>query len=119
MMWKIDDMPGPSPEAKVLQHAQMTAYNAWCTARNAARIANRETSTEAEMARKAYDETVVQLVALLGAEAQCHEVDSELFSEFSDFYKDVVGCRPRFPITRKEVQNWIARHSTDEQVLLD
>lgn len=118
-MWKIDDMPGPTSHAKVLQHAQMTAYDAWCTARNDARMANKETSPEAETARTAYDETVSQLVALLGVEAPCHQVDSELFSEFSDFYKDVVGCRPRFPITRAEVQNWIARHSTDEQALMD
>lgn len=65
-------------------------------------------------AQAAYDETVRQLDALLGPEAHCNRVDSDLWSTYSDAYKDTYGYRPRFHQTRAQVQCWLKLEDSAE-----
>lgn len=111
-------MPGPSDEARALQYKQYQAcdamYDAWNKARAKYNYANEapvDSDPEYAASKAAYEATVNELVALLGPEAGCHLVDSDLWSSFSDCYKDEAGFRPRFHKTRQEVQNYFDRLS--------
>lgn len=113
-----DMMPGPTPEAKALQHAQWVVLERYYDAHGDARkrfpaMAHEDIGKVPEVvaAREAYDATVTNLAALLGADAHCNFVDSELWSFFSDFYKDTNGFRPRYHLNRTEVKAWIERES--------
>lgn len=95
-------MPGPSDEARALQLRQYAAYDAMYEALNAVRRENPSLDYQAAYqqpavlaTKQAYEETVAALQALLGAEAHCNLVDCDLWSAFSDFYKDKNGFRPR------------------------
>lgn len=65
-----------------------------------------------EHANAQYDATVLDLVAELGPDAHCAEVDCDLFGFYSDCYKDRNGFRPRGHVTRKQVQEWMERDSS-------
>lgn len=69
----------------------------------------RKTHPDAIAAVQAYDDSVAGLIALLGPEAGCYEVDSDLWSQYSDFYKDENGFRPRHHVTRTEVLAFFER----------
>lgn len=69
-------------------------------------------STEAVSARVAYEASVEVLVNLLGAEVCCSRVDSNLWSHFSDWHKDVRGFRPKSSYTVTEVNHWIERQAS-------
>ena len=56
---------------------------------------------------KEYDETVNQLVALLGEDVPCYEVDCDLWSTFSDIWKDRNGTRPYGSYSRQYVKDWL------------
>lgn len=72
-----------------------------------------KTHPEAIAVVQAYDASVAGLVALLGAEAGCHEVDTDLWSSYSDFYKENVGFRPRHHITRADVQAYFRSYGIE------
>jgi hypothetical protein len=110
---QIDHMPGPTDEARQLQYKQYGAveamYDAWNKARakfNYANDAPVDTDPEYVASKAAYEATVTELTALLGADAHCNFVDCDLWSAFSDCYKDENGIRPRFHQTRQDVQDY-------------
>lgn len=106
------DMPGPSPEAKAAQFAQWQLREAYYEARRAAPAGEAHQDPAVQQALSAYDASVDALEALMGPDAHCSQVDCELWGEFSDFYKDEVGFRPRgMHFTRQSVLAWIARQS--------
>ncbi len=55
------------------------------------------------LAIRNYDATVAELEALLGPDAECYEVDCDLWSNYNDWFKSENGVRPRFYITRASV----------------
>jgi hypothetical protein len=65
-------------------------------------------------AKKQYDATVGQLVALYceaGITPAVWHIDIDLASHYSDWHRDVVGFRPRGFITREGVLEWIERET--------
>lgn len=115
---KLEDMPGPTDEARRLQHQQYGASDALYDAlnaalarsdnpdRQAAYAAAREDATfKARLAD--YEATVSALQALLGPQAHCCEVDSDLWSTYSDCYKSEHGIRPRFHRTPQQVREYL------------
>jgi len=113
---RVDHMPGPTDDARVLQLKQYEAadamYEAWNKARakfNYANDAPVDTDPEYVASKAAYEVTVTELLALLGADAHCNFVDCDLWSAFSDCYKSENGFRPRFHKTRQEVQEYFDR----------
>jgi hypothetical protein len=115
-MLTLEDMVGSTHEARTLQYQQYVAHDAMYDARNEALAKFNHNDSEAArkdeayVARKAdYESTVVSLEALLGPDAHCNAVDTDLWSLFSDCYKDDVGMRPRFHQTRAQVQAYLAR----------
>jgi hypothetical protein len=113
------DMPGPLPEAKPIQleqhHARIAVFAAW----NDAKQEDFDktgmcTSGGFVEAWKRYADTVTQLVALLGPNAQCYEVDGLLYDSFSDEFKEIVSCRPRgLSYTRSQVLDWLKRNDIE------
>lgn len=95
-----------SPEVLNLRKKQEQAYDDWIDAC----IKHRDVTTHPEVVatQAAYDETVNSLIAMLGENAHCNLVDIELYSLFSDFYKDRNGFRPRHLVTRAECQEFLA-----------
>jgi hypothetical protein len=112
MYLKESDMPGPSDDAKALQFNQHVARDAMYRALNDVREDNPGfTNQEARehplylAAKQAYDRTVEQLLTLLGPDVQCFMVDTDLWQEYSDWFKDAYGHRPfGARITRDEVR---------------
>lgn len=107
-------MHGPSDEARVLQLEQHHLYEHWIDALNA------EDAERIESARSKYDANVQSLLTLLGQDAPCNFVDSDLWGDYSDFFKSLNGYRPRINLSRAEVQQWFKDHDsvlkqTDEQ----
>lgn len=100
-------MPGPSPEAKLLQleqqHALGTYYDA--IARATQGEAGQVDAAAVALARN--QRTVDDLVALLGPDVPCYYVDARLAEEYSDAYKAVYGFRPG-QSQRKEVLEFMA-----------
>lgn len=117
----LTDMPGPSDAARALQLAQYAAhdamYDAWNEAHAKANFnyeaANQDAAYRARV--QDYEKTVADLEALLGPDAHCNEVDTDLWSSFSDCFKDEAGFRPRFHQTRLQVQQYFARRSAARQ----
>jgi hypothetical protein len=111
----VDHMPGPTQEARVLQHQQYAALDAMYEAWNAARakhdfVQGAEDAEPAYIASKAaYEASVRALETLLGEDAPCNFVDADLWSAFSDCYKDDAGFRPRFHRTRQQVLDYFER----------
>ncbi len=62
-----------------------------------------------DAAKAAYDETVNTLIALLGDDVHCNQVDHDLWGAFSDFYKSTNGFRPQGLWTRSQVKDWFSR----------
>lgn len=109
-------MPGPTDAARALQLKQYIAadamYEAWNNARakhNYANDAAVNSEPEYVAGKAAYEATVTELAALLGPDAHCNFVDCDLWSMFSDCYKDENGFRPRFHKTRQDVQAYFDR----------
>jgi hypothetical protein len=100
---KVEDMPGPTAEAREIQFRQWakrdSMYELWGQ--------NQEPAPAAVAAKVEYDATVTELCELLGPNAHCAQVDSDLFSMFSDAHKDVYNFRPRHHVTLLEVRQWL------------
>lgn len=62
----------------------------------------------------AYDRMVEELEELLGPDAHANQVDPDLFSLFSDLWKDEYGSRPRHHITRIQARRWINNRSIEQ-----
>lgn len=112
----LERMRGPSEEAKPLQLEQCRAYNAFYEAWRAAdRVGTVDsnylpTTVEFDGAWENYKETVFKLLDLLGEQAHCAYVDTMLWSDFSDMYKEIVTCRPTgLEFTRGQVLAWLKR----------
>lgn len=101
------------------QEAQRLAYDAMYDALHRVRAENPELSHKAVYAhpdyqakKHAYEATVAALETLLGVEAHCSQVDMDLWSLYSDMYKDTNGFRPRgMYVTRAEAQKRLANPS--------
>lgn len=103
----IDRMPGPTPEAQAAQLRQRELLTAVYAAYNRTRDYD---SPEYARANAAYDESVSALVAMLGNDVPCECVDCSLSDMFSDYYKDVVGFRPRNQnYSRQQMLDWCER----------
>jgi hypothetical protein len=74
-----------------------------------------ETPEVQQKALAAYEETVTKLSALLGPDAHCAQVDNDLFSAFSDLWKDDYGSRPRHHVTVADVKEWLAKRKVREE----
>jgi hypothetical protein len=112
--YRLDQMPGPTAQARALQLRQMTLLDQLYEALNAAdrklSPAERQALPAVVAANASYEATVTALVELLGDEAPCHQVDADLWTLFSDVYKDDVGCRPGAGYwTRSRAQDWLDR----------
>lgn len=107
---ELEYMPGPTPEAKALQLKQCELLDAFYDAR-ARQPDSKDNGPEATAALAAYEASVAELTALLGPDAPCYAVDTDLWSLFSDLHKDDVGIRPRSGYTVPEVKAWIDRRS--------
>lgn len=108
---KPEWMPGPTDEARALQHAQTVVldeqYAVWralAAQFPAAAHAAINAHPEHQAAVARYEATVAQLEALLGPDVHCNWVDCELWSCFSDWYKSEEGFRPRLHMTRAQVK---------------
>lgn len=84
------------------QEAQRLAYDAMYEALHQVRATYPELSHKAVYAhpeyqakKQAYEASVSRLEDLLGVEAHCSQVDMDLWSLYSDMYKDTHGFRPR------------------------
>lgn len=97
-------MHGPTDEARVLQLEQHHLHEGWIDALHA------EDAERIELARSKYDANVQALLTLLGQDAPCNFVDSDLWSDYSDFFKSLNGFRPRTHLNRTEVQKWFKEH---------
>ena len=103
-------MPGPTDEARLLQQKQCIAYDRMYGAMNfEPKFVSSSYAPKTEIAKAAYEETVAALVALLGEDAHCSQVDTDMFSAYSDFYKSDAGFRPRHHVTRADVKNYFDR----------
>lgn len=113
----LDDMLGPSLEAKQLQLRQFELTDSLYDTLDALNEENAHTPGWTVQSaykhpsfvqkRELLDANVKALEALLGPDAACSQVDSNLWSLYSDLYKDRMGFRPRGPQTRKEVLDWL------------
>ena len=65
-----------------------------------------------------YDTLVKMLEHAAGADAHCSAVDPDMANLFSDWYKEVNGVRPKFFVTRADVQAWIVKESAPEMVAM-
>jgi len=110
---KMEQMPGPTPEAKAAQYRQLELLEAFYAAYN---VNHDLTEPAVVEAREAYDESVKVLVEMLGPDAQCGQVDTELIQSYSDAYKGTYNFRPRGYITRPEVLEWFERLKTRQPV---
>lgn len=106
---KMEQMPGPTPEAKAAQYRQLELLEAYYDAYN---VDHDFTAPAVVEARAAYDKSVEVLVEMLGPDAQCGQVDAELIQSYSDAYKDTYNFRPRGYITRQEVLEWFEKLKT-------
>jgi len=115
--FKVEDMLGPTDEARALQYKQYLAakvrsevwYKAWRIARdNRSRNIDQAVANHPAViaANDAYEATAQALMRLLGEDAHCNFVDRDLWSSFSDCYKERSGFRPRFHQTRQQVQDY-------------
>lgn len=110
---ELEYMPGPTPEAKALQLKQCNLRDAFYEARARQPDSVKDNGPEAKQALAAYEASVSELAALLGPDAPCYAVDTDLWSLFSDLHKDEVGVRPRNRYTVAEVKEWIERRSRE------
>lgn len=118
VLLKLSDFPGPTDQARELQSRQYdllrAMYDAWNDAYAAQSVKDYGAARQDpvyQQARAAYDASVSELTALLGEDAHCNNVDCDLFSLYSDLYKDDAGFRPRHHITRAQVQAWLDRRA--------
>jgi hypothetical protein len=54
-----------------------------------------------------YDAIVALLVETLGENTHCNKIDFEMWSLFSDLYKDRTGCRPGVNWTYARTKAWL------------
>lgn len=117
---KVEDMLGPTDEARELQYKQYLAskvrsevgHKVWRIARdNRTRNIDEAVASHPAViaANDAYEATAQALMRLLGEDAHCNFVDRDLWSSFSDCYKEQSGFRPRFCQTREQVQDYFDR----------
>lgn len=115
--YQLSNFPGPTDEARRIQLRQAWAFEAICDIHCYPEIYATPADMEAALAtaNAAYDATVAELEALLGPDAHCSEVDSELFSSYSDCFKSENDFRPRGHTTRAEVKAWFERLVADQR----
>ncbi|KWT95542.1 MULTISPECIES: hypothetical protein [unclassified Variovorax] len=101
-----EDFAGPTPEARDAQLRQYRARAAYYDSFALEGVNNDWKHPTVVSARAAYEATVTELVGLLGEQADCRLVDTDLWSAFSDAHKDDVGFRPRTPRSRTAVLRW-------------
>jgi hypothetical protein len=121
--YQLSDMPGPTVEAQHIQLAQDAAVVAVYDAINAAYVAHPELSPkevrqlpEVVAANKIYNDTINQLVELLGGNAPCSQVDTDLWETFSDCYKEDAGIRPSPGYTRADVLAYFAHRKATQEI---
>lgn len=118
MTLTFDMMAGPTDEARALQLAQCTLTDKLYEAINAADKSltheQRYQTPEVVAARNAYEANVAELVALLGPNAHCFEVDADLYECFHNVYKDDVGCRPGSGWTLDQVKAYLERRRKEQ-----
>jgi len=90
-----EDLPSATPPVKDLQQQQSQLRDAFYRALADQGYEARMDGPAVIAAREAYDVSVAQLLALLGTEAHCAEVDCDTRSAFSDAFKSESGVRPR------------------------
>lgn len=106
-------MPGPTETAKQLQFQQICIRSAYYSALSAhSHDANYDAPDVVDL-RNLYDGYVVALREELGPDAHCAQVDSDLWSQFSDWMKDESGFRPRGHYTYQDVQNRLSSAFTE------
>lgn len=105
-------MPGPTMDAKVLQLKQCELidrmYDAFNEEKTFFRGDIEQLGPKSKQAKIEYDQSVAELVALLGDDAHCNCVDQDLWNKFSDFYKSMNGFRPRRHFSVADVKQWLA-----------
>lgn len=118
MFYRLDTLPNQTEAAHALQQAQHAAwdrlYEAYDAADPSLPRAQRYATPAVLAARQEYEATVTALTQLFGENAPCHQVDEDMWSFFSDVYKDEVGCRPGEGWTRPQVKAWL-----DQRVAAD
>lgn len=117
-------MPGPTDEARVLQLKQCDLATAWYSALSDL-LAEFGHNSDYEInifdeaaknprclaAKAAYEASVAELTALLGADAHCNEVDCDLWSSYSDCYKSEYNIRPHFHVTATQARAYLMDNS--------
>lgn len=115
---KLEDMPGDTPEVKALQLQQYEAADAMYDTLGRLNQENREVPgwtyrsayehADYKAAFARYEATVKALQDILGEDAHCAQVDSDLWSTYSDIFKDRNGFRPRMHNTVAQVKEWLS-----------
>jgi hypothetical protein len=112
-------MPGPTDEARALQLNQCELldafYDTWNTLAAQLGRGNLEAihaHPDYQAAKARYEASVSELEEMLGPDAHCNSVDAELWSSFSDCYKADKGLRPRWHMTRAQVQAYFRTPQT-------
>lgn len=116
--YQLSYFPDPTDEARRIQLRQAWAFEASCDIRCYPEIYASPADMAAALtaANAAYEATVAELEVLLGPDARCSEVDSALYSDFCDCYKDEYGLKPRgMHITRSGVKAWFERLVADQR----
>ena len=64
-------------------------------------------SDERDVINTEYDAIVERLVEALGEHTHCGKIDPDMFSLFSDSFKDRIGFRPRGMSSYAYVKGWL------------
>jgi hypothetical protein len=118
MDFTLDMMAGPTDQARVLQLAQCVLadkfYEALRSVEKGLTHEERYRAPAVVAARDTYEASVTELVALLGPNAECHQVDCDLWECFHNIYKDDVGCRPRAGWSLQGVKAYLERRRVED-----
>jgi hypothetical protein len=119
MNMTLDMMAGPTDQARALQLAQHVLcerlYETWREVDQTLTIAQCRKEPVVIEAQKAYEANVAELVALLGVNAPCHQVDSDLWECFHNVYKSDVGCRPGAGWSWTQVKEYLERSRIEQE----
>lgn len=114
----LDMMAGPTDQARTLQLAQFALADQFYAALNAVDPSltpdERYNAPTVVAAREAYDASVAELVALLGPNATCKQVDCDLLESFHDIYKDDNGFRPGSGWTLTQVNQYFEQRRAEQ-----
>lgn len=117
MYGTFEMMPGPTDQARALQFEQTSLverlYAAWHGLHSSLTLEQSRSIPAVVEAQAAYNANVEALLALLGPNAMCHQVDSDLWECFHNVYKDDVGSRPYGAWPVHEVKAYLERRSVE------